>query len=97
RRQRPQILISWTRIAAGEWRDPLIGRDLLIGTASGIAIALVAICPNLFTAWLGYGSILPAIVATDAVNGPGELVARLVAVPVVLGTFFALSYLLLFV
>jgi hypothetical protein len=27
----PELLTSWTRLIAGNWRDPLVGRDVLIG------------------------------------------------------------------
>ncbi len=37
RRRRPQLLISWTRLLSGRWRDPLVGRDLLLGAALGLA------------------------------------------------------------
>ncbi|MCC6228712.1 MAG: protein kinase [Phycisphaerales bacterium] len=36
RRQRPESIISWTRLVSGNWRDPLVGRDILIGTAVGV-------------------------------------------------------------
>jgi serine/threonine-protein kinase len=37
RRRWPQILVSWTRLLAGDWRDPRVGRDVLIGCAAGVA------------------------------------------------------------
>jgi hypothetical protein len=40
RRRWPRILVSWTRIVAGRWRDPLVGRDILIGTLGGLAYVL---------------------------------------------------------
>lgn len=39
RRRWPQGIISWTRLLAGRWRDPLVGRDVLIGVAFGVLIA----------------------------------------------------------
>ncbi len=33
RRLWPQALVSWSRALAGKWRDPLVGRDVLIGFA----------------------------------------------------------------
>jgi hypothetical protein len=36
RRWWPQTLISWTRLLAGRWRDPLVGRDVLIGLCVGL-------------------------------------------------------------
>jgi predicted Ser/Thr protein kinase len=36
RRYWPQAIISWTRVLAGRWRDPLVGRDVLYGAIVGI-------------------------------------------------------------
>ena len=41
RRRWPQMLISWTRALSGSWRDPLVGRDMLIGAAVGTAAGLI--------------------------------------------------------
>ena len=41
RRLWPQILISWTRLLDGRLRDPIVGRDLLLGAAGGVAMSLV--------------------------------------------------------
>ncbi len=41
RRRWPEMLISWTRVLSGSWRDPLVGRDLLIGTAIGTTAGLL--------------------------------------------------------
>jgi serine/threonine-protein kinase len=37
RRKWPQSLISWNRMLAGRLRDPLLGRDLLLGVLGGCA------------------------------------------------------------
>jgi predicted Ser/Thr protein kinase len=36
RRRSPHRLISWTRLLAGDWRDPLVGRDVLVGALLGL-------------------------------------------------------------
>jgi serine/threonine-protein kinase len=41
RRRWPQMLISWTRALSGHWRDPLVGRDVLIGAIVGISAGLI--------------------------------------------------------
>jgi len=41
RRFWPHTLISWTRIVSGSWRDPLVGRDILIGLVVGLGYDLV--------------------------------------------------------
>ena len=40
RRRLPEALISWSRLLAGDWRDPMIGRDVLLGGAFGMVIVL---------------------------------------------------------
>ena len=37
RRLWPRTLISWTRLVSGRARDPLVGRDVLIGVLAGIS------------------------------------------------------------
>ncbi|MCP3964560.1 MAG: serine/threonine protein kinase, partial [bacterium] len=33
RRRWPTSMVAWTRLLAGRWRDPLVGRDVLVGCA----------------------------------------------------------------
>ena len=42
RRRRPWALVGWARILTGRWRDPLVGRDVLVGLAAGIAASALA-------------------------------------------------------
>jgi hypothetical protein len=44
RRRWPDRLISWARLLAGSWRDPMIGRDVLIGIIAGLIHAVIAAC-----------------------------------------------------
>ncbi|HUA18553.1 MAG TPA: serine/threonine-protein kinase [Bryobacteraceae bacterium] len=41
RRYWPQALISWTRVLAGRWRDPLVGRDVLYGAVLGVIFCVL--------------------------------------------------------
>ena len=41
RRNWPQTIISWTRLMAGRFRDPLVGRDLVSGVVMGMSWILV--------------------------------------------------------
>jgi hypothetical protein len=43
RRHWPTSLISWSRLLGGGRRDPLVGRDILIGVAFGVAIAIYVV------------------------------------------------------
>ena len=62
RRKWPQILISWNRLLSGDWKDPLVARDVLIGAAIG---ALVHCFERFFdtyvTTWIGYADRLPPV------------------------------------
>jgi serine/threonine-protein kinase len=51
RRRWPQLLVGWTRLVSGRWRDPLVGRDLLVGCVAGIALALVLHLAIVAPAW----------------------------------------------
>jgi serine/threonine-protein kinase len=42
RRRWPDRLIAWTRLVSGKWRDPMIGRDVLIGIVAGLTHAVIA-------------------------------------------------------
>jgi len=59
RRRWPQILVSWTRVLSGEWRDPLVGRDVLVGCASGIMMMLLIRVAVATPSWLGLGNATP--------------------------------------
>ena|GEM_PF-1170181 len=55
RRRWPWILVSWTRLLSGEWRDPLVARDVLVGAAIGALIQfLVRFLRAQLQSWLGY-------------------------------------------
>ena len=41
RRYWPQTMITWSRVVAGKWTDPVVGRDLLFGTFFGIVYVLI--------------------------------------------------------
>ncbi len=60
RRRWPGRIISWSRLLAGGLRDPLVGRDILIGAVFGLGMILC----NFFLAilvpqWLGYPPTIP--------------------------------------
>jgi len=63
RRHWPERLISWTRLMSGKWRDPMVGRDVLVGIAGGVAHASVAALTPLITRWL---SLEPPLTPHDS-------------------------------
>ncbi len=45
RRKWPDRLIAWARLLSGNWRDPMVGRDVLIGIAAGLGHVVIASLP----------------------------------------------------
>ena len=41
RRRWPTVLIGWTRFTRGQWRDPRVGRDVLIGVLAACFVLLL--------------------------------------------------------
>ena len=59
RRRWPATLVSWSRLLAGRFRDPLVGRDLLAGCLLG-AFSITLVRVGWFVpSWLGYPPVKP--------------------------------------
>jgi len=59
RRRWPYALVSWSRLLAGRLRDPLVGRDVLVGILAGMAVMLVVRLSILAPAWFGGVPVAP--------------------------------------
>jgi serine/threonine-protein kinase len=77
RRHWPQTLISWTRLLTGGWRDPRVGRDVLIGLAAGVSLAVLVDLFQLLPAALGAPPTTPRAFGLDTLTGPREILADL--------------------
>lgn len=53
RRHWPWRIVSWTRLLSGHLRDPMVGRDVLIGSLLGLSIALVFVLELILAEWMG--------------------------------------------
>jgi serine/threonine-protein kinase len=53
RRLWPATLVSWSRVLAGRFRDPLVGRDVLIGLLAGQVVILLLNLSLAAPSWLG--------------------------------------------
>jgi len=40
RRRWPSLIISWNRLLVGDWHDPMVGRDVLVGGVLGLVTLL---------------------------------------------------------
>ena len=72
RRLWPRILVSWVRILDGGFRDPLVGRDLLVGAAAGAVVALVGRLQFWIPAALGGTVGAPDLRSLDLRAAPGN-------------------------
>ncbi len=69
RRRWPVMLISWSRVLGGNFRDPLVGRDVLFGIVIGINIQLIpllvqSLSSSPFTLSLSSDSLLRTLSGT---------------------------------
>ncbi len=53
RRTHPRALIAWTRLLHGRWRDPVVGRALLIGAVAGAGWAALTALDRIAAAYWG--------------------------------------------
>ena len=86
RRRHPQLLVSWSRLLAGKLEDPVVGRDLLVGAAYGVCLALFEASDNVLFPLFGWMPPSPNLLATDALNGVRSALGLLV--------FYVLIYVL---
>jgi serine/threonine-protein kinase len=77
RRRWPSRIISWTRFLGGNWRDPLVGRDILIGGLLGIGLALTFYSWNLAPHWLGRPPYMPARIDINTILGFRQFISQL--------------------
>jgi len=79
RRRWPQSLISWSRLLAGGFRDPLVTGQLLIGVALGVGLTLAEFLNRLLLIHTGTESPLAAALnaAVDARHLAGQLSSQL--------------------
>jgi hypothetical protein len=98
RRRSPHMLISWSRVLAARFTDPLVGRDILIGVVGSIVAQLCNQAAYLAPRWFGGGPL----VAMPLPGGPAisvwEVLATamaLVSSAVLIATSFVLMVVLL--
>jgi serine/threonine-protein kinase len=93
RRLWPSVLVSWARLVAGRLRDPIIGRDILIGAAVGAALPFVFIGARSMEQALGF-QVDPARLSTallgTVISAPSVLAT--VSLALALGFFRATTF-----
>jgi serine/threonine-protein kinase len=89
RRLWPNGLVSWSRLITGRYRDPLVGRDLLIGAAAGVFTAcwwglydLILDCFDLPKAIRSFASLNSLSGIAETIGQYFELLAMSLYLPV---------------
>jgi Protein kinase domain len=78
RRLWPGSLVSWSRVTTGNWRrDPLVGRDLLIGATIGVGLTAVTRIYQLVPMALGVPETQPAAVELVGMLGARETIVAI--------------------
>lgn len=92
RRRWPDRIISWTRLLAGSWRDPLVGRELLAGCAAGGLLTLAMGLLQLAGPALGADKRVIGFPDLDMLEGVPRVITNtlLVQVSAILNGFLAL-------
>ena len=68
RRRWPHRIISWSRVLSGDFKDPLVGRDILIGAMlGGIGLLLRVVILN-FAGWIGMPPDIPHFVDPTSIG-----------------------------
>jgi len=81
RRRWPHMLVSWTRLLGSEWRDPLVGRDVLVGCAAGIVTLCLFHLAVIAPSWFGRPVEL-LIAPLMSLQGTGLLISFLAFIPI---------------
>ncbi len=69
RRVWPETMIGWSRLLAGSVRDPLVGRDVLVGVLVAIGNALILGLHTLVRRWSGRPPQFPVGASSNPFDG----------------------------
>lgn len=93
RRHAPHLMISWARLLSGRFRDGLVGRDVLIGSAAAFLIAMVHMLFIALPHWFPLKNVFPypgTASLADAPHFVGNVISQLwVAIVVPLSIAFS--------
>jgi serine/threonine-protein kinase len=109
RRIWPGVMVGWSRLLAGQLRDPLVGRDILVGVLVAIGDGLVVAIHAALRRWSGHVPSFPTGASADPFVGMAassdfllggryavsRVIGALTNIPAVIGTMA--TFLLLFI
>jgi serine/threonine-protein kinase len=101
RRRWSELLISWSRLMAGDFRDPLVGRDILVGGLLGLCFVASNYLTILVPQWSGIATppVMPGntVEAFSGVGGMAVHFLHICAEPVFAAILLSFLLLLLLV
>ena len=74
----PDSIVGWTRLLGGGFRDPLVGRDILVGSLFGVGMTLIWRSRPLLEAILAGRQSIPPAPGIEELKGPGWFLAGLI-------------------
>jgi hypothetical protein len=76
RRRWPRRIVSWSRLLTGDFRDPMVGRDILIGAVAGFGLVAVGYLGEHLAHWMGMPPATPGIhgLALQALIGTKQVI-----------------------
>jgi serine/threonine protein kinase len=92
----PHVMVTWARVIAGRWRDPLVGRDILVALAAVTLDYALQRLLQLSLGVIGAPGSLAGGLSLDALLG-GRLMAAAMLGPLLFGlavsvTFFSVLF-----
>jgi serine/threonine-protein kinase len=91
RRRWPEVLISWSRLLSGRFRDPLVGRDLLVGVAAGTLVTVLYLFESALPGWFDISGLRPLGTELVTLFGLGGFLGNVIWLPtfaVTIGVIF---------
>ena len=98
RRHWPASLLSWSRLLGGSFRDPLLGRDVLLGVVFGVAAGLYLVAMRYVILQVTGTSAGPMLNGVPQLTSPRYVVAAMIVAPtnaLTNGVLIALLYVML--
>ena len=76
RRRFPEKIVSWTRLLSGNWRDPIVARDILAGIAAGSLFAFGRYLIEWVSRATGVENVRPILSSIDPLNGAADVLGQ---------------------
>jgi Protein kinase domain len=69
RRYSPDSILGWSKLVGGEWRDPRVGVDVVLGVSAGLAMTLFYAIHNVLPALAGHLEPMPLSSSAESLSG----------------------------